>query len=78
MPVLVVNLAAGFGCGEKVQLRVAERELTAVVSGRCFDDTDEPAVYMSYETALALYISFLGFANVTTVSNIILSPSWIY
>lgn len=55
MPVLVVNLAAGFGCGEKVQLRVAERELTAVVSGRCIDDTDEPAVYMSYETALALY-----------------------
>lgn len=58
MPVLVVNLEAGFGCGEKVQLCVAERELTAVVSGRCIDDTGEPAVYMSYETALALYPQF--------------------
>ena len=60
MPVLMVNRAAGFSCGETLQLQAGGRELTAVVCGILGDDSAEPVVRMSYETARALYPQSAG------------------
>lgn len=55
MPVLLVNPASGFSCGETIRLFACGQERTALVCGIVNDESPDPAAYMSCMTAASIW-----------------------
>lgn len=55
MPVLLVNPASDFSCGETIRLLACGQERAALVCGIVNDESPDPAAYMSCMTAASIW-----------------------